>query len=53
MYRRQAMRRCSGSLLVVVIVFFTFSIRNANAQLDHISISAGSDEDKALQAITT
>ena len=46
------MRRCSGSLLVVVVLFFTFSIRNANAQLDHITISAGTDEDKALQAIT-
>ena len=46
------MRRCSGSLLGVVVLFFTFSIRNANAQLDHITISAGTDEDKALQAIT-
>ena len=44
------MRRCSGSLLVVIL-FFAFSFP-AIAQLDRISIAAGTDEDKALQAIT-
>jgi len=44
------MRRCSGSLLVVIL-FFAFSFP-AIAQLDRIAIAAGTDEDKALQAIT-
>src|SRR5882757_7437309 len=48
--RRQAMRRCSGSLLAVI--FFSLFVFQANAQIDHISIAAGTDEDKALQAIT-
>jgi tetratricopeptide (TPR) repeat protein len=46
------MRRCSGSLLVVIFFSFTFSTLTANAQIDHITIGAGTDEDKALQAIT-
>ncbi len=48
------MRRCSGWLTPVVTLFsltliFTLS---ASAQIDHIAIGAGTDEDKALQAIT-
>jgi len=46
------MRRCSGSLLLVVLFFCGFFIAQANAQIDHIAISAGSDEDHALQAIS-
>jgi tetratricopeptide (TPR) repeat protein len=49
--RRQAMRRCSASLLVGVILF-AFSILQANAQIDRIVIAAGTEEDHALQAIT-
>jgi tetratricopeptide (TPR) repeat protein len=45
------MRRCSGSLVPIVILFLAFSFQ-ASAQLDRISIAAGTDEDKALQAIT-
>jgi tetratricopeptide (TPR) repeat protein len=46
------MRRCSGSLLVVIFFSLALSTLRANAQLDRISIAAGTDEDKALQAIT-
>jgi tetratricopeptide (TPR) repeat protein len=47
------MRRCSGSLLVVIFFLFGFSILKANAQADHITIAAGTDEDHALQDITS
>ena len=48
------MRRCSGStLLVVFFVSFAVSIPHASAQADHITIGAGTDEDHALQAITS
>ena len=47
------MRRCSGFLLLVVFFFaFTFSFLEANAQIDHIVIAAGTEEDHALQDIT-
>lgn len=47
------MRRCSGSILLVVLLFsFAFCILEANAQIDRIVISAGTDEDHALQAIS-
>jgi tetratricopeptide (TPR) repeat protein len=47
------MRRCSGSpLLIAILVSFALSVFEANAQVDHITIAAGTDEDKALQAIT-
>jgi tetratricopeptide (TPR) repeat protein len=56
-YRRQAMRRCSGSFLLLVVILFSFSLAfptiEANAQIDHITIAAGTDEDHALQAITS
>jgi len=43
------MRRCRGSLLVLSFALF---ISQARAQVDHIVIAAGTDEDKALQAIS-
>jgi len=46
------MRRCSGSLLLILTLVFAFSIPS-RAQIDHITISAGTDEDKALTAITS
>jgi tetratricopeptide (TPR) repeat protein len=45
------MRRCSGSLLVVIFLSLAFSLP-ANAQVDHLTFAAGTDEDKALEAIT-
>jgi len=47
------MRRCSGSILLVVLsLSFAVCIPHASAQVDHILIAAGTDEDRALQAIT-
>ena len=46
------MRRCSGSLSAVIFFSLTLFVFQAKAQIDHISIAAGTDEDKALQAIT-
>jgi tetratricopeptide (TPR) repeat protein len=47
------MRRCSGSLLLVVLFLsFAVSIRYASAQVDRIVIAAGTDEDHALQDIS-
>lgn len=46
------MRRCSGSLLSIVLFSFSISILAANAQIDRIVIAAGTDEDHALQAIS-
>jgi tetratricopeptide (TPR) repeat protein len=47
------MRRCSGSILLVVLsLSFAVFIPHASAQVDHILIAAGTDEDRALQAIT-
>ena len=51
------MRRCSGSMLLVLLLFsctvFLFSLPRASGQADSIQIAAGTDEDKALQAITS
>jgi tetratricopeptide (TPR) repeat protein len=48
------MRRCSGSvLLVVFFLSFAVCIPHASAQVDHIVLAAGTDEDRALQAITS
>jgi|CZKD01.1.fsa_nt_gi tetratricopeptide (TPR) repeat protein len=48
------MRRCSGStLLVFVFLSFAVLLPHASAQADHITIGAGTDEDHALQAITS
>ena len=46
------MRRHKGSWLLAVLIGCTFLIARAGAQVDHITIAAGTDEDKALQAIT-
>jgi tetratricopeptide (TPR) repeat protein len=46
------MRR-NGSLLLSVFLLFAFSISQAGAQVDRIVIAAGTDEDHALQAITS
>ena len=48
------MRRCSGStLLVVLFLYLAVFLPHATAQVDHITIGAGTDEDHALQAITS
>ena len=48
------MRRCSGSaLLVVLFLSLSVLLPHASAQVDHITIAAGTDEDHALQAITS
>src|SRR5215469_947137 len=44
------MKRCVGSLLAVSLLF-VFSICQARAQVERIVIAAGTDEDRALQAI--
>src|SRR5579864_7557027 len=46
------MRRCSGSLTLLVLLLGV-SIPHANGQVDRITIPAGTDEDHALQAITS
>jgi tetratricopeptide (TPR) repeat protein len=47
------MKRCIGWVLLVVLSFtFAVSIPQATAQVETISFGAGTDEDKALQAIT-
>src|ERR1700733_12349828 len=47
------MRRCSGSLMLVVLFLsFAISLPRAFAQADRITIAAGTDEDRALQAIS-
>ena len=48
------MRRCSGSaLLVAIFLSLSVLLPHAGAQVDHITIGAGTDEDHALQAITS
>ena len=48
------MRRCNGlTLLVVLFLSFAVSLPRLSAQVDHITIGAGTDEDHALQAITS
>ncbi len=47
------MRRCSGSLtLVFLFLFFAVPIPRGFAQVERITIAAGTDEDHALQAIS-
>jgi len=47
------MRRCSGWIvLVVVSLFLAVFIPQASAQVDRITIAAGTDEDHALQDIS-
>jgi tetratricopeptide (TPR) repeat protein len=50
------MPRCKGSLLFVissVVIFFSISTPQSLAQVDRIVIAAGTDEDKALAAISS
>ncbi len=47
------MKRYAGSLVVVIVSFFGFSILQSTAQVDHIVIAAGTPEDHDLQAITS
>jgi tetratricopeptide (TPR) repeat protein len=47
------MQRWHGSLLYVVVFSLAVFIGQANSQVDHIVIAAGTDEDHALQAITS
>jgi tetratricopeptide (TPR) repeat protein len=47
------MKRYAGSLVVVAVSFFGFSILQSTAQVDHIVIAAGTPEDQALQAVTS
>jgi tetratricopeptide (TPR) repeat protein len=49
------MRRCNSSLILVVLFSFSFaiSVPRAFAQVDRITIGAGTDEDKALQTISS
>jgi len=46
------MRQCRG-LLLLVVFSFVFCFSQAWAQVDHIVIAAGTDEDHALQAISS
>lgn len=46
------MTRRTGSLLLTVSCSFALLISQASAQVDHIVIAAGTDEDHALQAIS-
>lgn len=46
------MRQGKGLFLLCVVLCFAFSLSRAWAQVDHIVIAAGTDEDHALQAIT-
>ena len=48
------MKRCSGRLLLVVFFLsFAVVVPRLSAQVDQIEIAAGTDEDKALQAISS
>jgi len=46
------MRQCKRWLLLFVVFSFAFSFSQAWAQVDHIVIAAGTDEDHDLQAIS-
>jgi hypothetical protein len=46
------MKRCAGSLMVVVVFCFIFVIPQASAQMDKIVIPAGTPEDHDLQGIS-
>ena len=47
------MQRCKGLLLFFVLFCSALSVLRAGAQIDRIVIPAGTDEDRALQAITS
>jgi tetratricopeptide (TPR) repeat protein len=46
------MRFCARSLVVVILSFSVLPVPQAKAQIDHIVIAAGTDEDHELQAIS-
>jgi tetratricopeptide (TPR) repeat protein len=46
------MKRCAGSLMVVIVFCFIFVIPQTSAQMDKIVIPAGTPEDHDLQAIS-
>jgi tetratricopeptide (TPR) repeat protein len=46
------MRGCCGFPVLVVLSFVGLAVAEAGAQIDRISIAAGTDEDHALQAIS-
>jgi len=46
------MKRCLGLLLMVTLALFAVFLGQAIAQVDHIVIAAGTDEDHALQDIS-
>jgi tetratricopeptide (TPR) repeat protein len=47
------MQRWKGLLLLAVLAPFVFCVLQASAQVDRIVIAAGTDEDRALQAISS
>jgi tetratricopeptide (TPR) repeat protein len=47
------MQRWKGPFLFTASFFFTISVLQAVSQVDHIVIAAGTDEDHALQAISS
>jgi tetratricopeptide (TPR) repeat protein len=47
------MGRCKGSLLLTLVSSTLFFISQASAQIDRIVIAAGTDEDHALQVISS
>jgi tetratricopeptide (TPR) repeat protein len=47
------MGRCKGSLLLTLVSSTLFFISQASAQMDRIVIAAGTDEDHALQVISS
>jgi tetratricopeptide (TPR) repeat protein len=47
------MGRCKGSLLLSIVGFVVFTTSQVSAQVDRIVIAAGTDEDHALQVITS
>jgi tetratricopeptide (TPR) repeat protein len=47
------MKLCSGLTLLVVLLSIAVSVPHLSAQVDRITIGAGTDEDHALQAITS
>lgn len=46
------MKRCSLAVFSVLLLSLSFVALSASAQIDHIVIAAGTDEDHALQAIS-
>jgi len=47
------MKQCKGQLLLLLVFSFLFFLSQAWSQVDHIVIAAGTDEDHALQTISS